>query len=96
MTQVRETSIDAYQLHRGTGKLSMQQQAILICLRHSRQPPTNREIAETISMEPSTVSARRNELIDMGLVKEAGKRKDRYTGIKAYTWTTTRKARYQL
>jgi len=86
---VRDTSIEAYLDLRDSGRAETQKDKILMLFRFSREPMTNREMAFALGMEPSTVSARRNELIEEGKMKMAGKRKCKITGITAYTWTVT-------
>jgi DNA-binding Lrp family transcriptional regulator len=50
---------------------------------------TNRECAKALGMEPSTVSARRNELMKVGVIKETGKKRlCSITGVKVKTWRT--------
>ena len=84
MTQ--PTSRNAYELHKESGKAGSQREKIMIILRYNREAMTNREIAFILGMEPSTVSARRNELIKEGLVKRGKARKCRISDITAYTW----------
>ena len=83
---VQPTSANAYQLHKDSGKAGTQRNKIMIVLRYAEYPYTNREIAQCLGMEPSTVSARRNELIKKGLVKMGRARKCSITGVTAYTW----------
>ena len=86
---VEPTSRSAYELHKESGKAGIQQDKIMIVLRYSDQPMTNREVAFCLGIEPSTVSARRNELIQKGWVKKSGARKCRISGFTAYTWEVT-------
>lgn len=86
---IRDTSLEAYIDHLESGKAELQKNKILLFLMRAHKPATNREIAHQVEIEPSTVSARRNELLDENLIKEAGKRKDKHTGIRAYTWRIT-------
>ena len=58
----------------------------MIVLRYAPHPYTNREIAQCLGIEPSTVSARRNELIEKGYIKMGPARKCSITGVTAYTW----------
>lgn len=83
---VQPTSRNAYQLHQESGKAGTQRNKIMIVLRFAKHPYTNREIAQCLGLEPSTVSARRNELLEAGLIKMGKARKDSITGITAYTW----------
>ena len=58
----------------------------MIILKYNGEAMTNREIAFILGMEPSTVSARRNELMKKGLVKMGKARKCRISDVTAYTW----------
>ena len=83
---VQPTSIDAYLRIQEEGIPDTQQDMILMLFRFSKEPMTNREMAAALGMEPSTVSARRNELVNKGLMKRAGKRKCTESRFTAYTW----------
>ena len=86
MTEVQPTSLEAYLRIQDEGIPDTQQDMILMLFRFSKEPMTNREIANALGLEPSTVSARRNELIDHGLMRQAGKRRCRVSGFTALTW----------
>lgn len=47
---------------------------------------TDREIHDKTGMDISTINARRNELIEFGIIKHKGYRKNRNTGKKAMVW----------
>lgn len=86
LRNVQETSVEAYHQHWDSGVLGEQQHRVFIVLKYAEQPMTNREIAKCLGIEPSTVSARRNELIEAGIVEAAGKRRCRVTGKRALQW----------
>jgi len=83
---VSSTSVNALYLHEESGKAGSQRDRIMIVLRFAKRPYTNREIAQCLGMEPSTVSARRNELLDQGVITRRKARKCSITGVTAYTW----------
>jgi len=83
---VQATSRNAYELHKESGKAGSQREKVMIVLKYNGEPMTNREIAFILGMEPSTVSARRNELINKGLVKKGKPRLCRISEITANTW----------
>jgi len=49
-------------------------------------PMTNKEMAERLGWDASTVSARNNELRALGLVIDAGRRQCRRTGYYVHQW----------
>ena len=53
-------------------------------------PPTDREIARQFSLPPGRVSARRGDLVKLGLVKESLVRECDVTGRKVKTWEVVR------
>jgi len=83
---VQSTSLDAYLRIQQTGIADTQRDRIMMLLRYAPEPMTNREIASALGLEPSTVSARRNELMRMGLIRLAGRRRCSISGYTAYTW----------
>ena len=83
---VQPTSLEAYLRIQDEGIPDTQQDMILMLFRFSREPMTNREMANALGLEPSTVSARRNELIEKGLMRRAGKRECKVSGYTALTW----------
>jgi len=86
---VQSTSLEAYLRIQEEGIPDTQREMIMMLFRFSNEPMTNREIAKALGMEPSTVSARRNELITDGKLHKAGKRKCRESDYTAYTWEAT-------
>ena len=83
---VQQTSKDAYTLLKDSGRADSQRDRIMIVLRFAAFPMTNREIAKCLGMEPSTVSARRNELMDARKIRSVGKRKCKVSKITALVW----------
>ena len=86
MSTTQETSRDAYQLLQDSGRADSQRDRIMIVLRFAEKPLTNREIAKCLGMEPSTVSARRNELMTAHKVRSVGKRRCSVSKIMALVW----------
>ena len=83
---VQPTSIEAYLRIQDEGISDTQKEMIMMLFRFSNEPMTNREMAAALGMEPGTVSARRNELIESGEMRQAGKRKCRESGFTVLTW----------
>ena len=78
-TNVQETSIRAFHGHAG---ISASQRARIVALIESgRGNWSIGEIAQALSMQKSTVSARVNELLQDGCLEERAKRKDKVSGI---------------
>jgi len=84
---VQPTSINAYLQIQEEGIPDTQQEMIMMLFRYNKEPMTNREIAVALGMEPSTASARRNELVKKGWLRQAGKRKCRESpNFTSLTW----------
>ena len=85
---VRQTSLLAFQdqlPHLGRRQLEVLK-AIRDCNMHGIYP-TDREIARLLGYaDPNKVRPRRHELMQNGLIEEAGKRKCKVTGKLALTW----------
>ena len=82
LTAVQETSIDAFHLHRGTGKSAQQRERVLQFIASRGGDWSIGEIARSLGLEKSTVSARVNELVnDTRDLVEKPRRKDRVSGI---------------
>ena len=80
-TAVAETSIDAFHAHTGKAR---QRAAILAHIKANGGDWTIGELAQALSMEKSTVSARLNELLyETHDLVEKPKRPDRVSGIRA-------------
>ena len=61
---------------------------------YAQRPCTDAEIAEALGVAPSTISARRNELIALGKVEDAhATKKNRHTGVSNSLWGLTEKGR---
>ena len=91
MTPVRDTSIEAYRYLQDTlGKRQLKvYEAIKRCYLNWGAS-TDREIATYLGWkDPNNVRPRRNELVEMGWVVEAGKRKCKVSGRTVWTWRPT-------
>jgi len=81
-TAARSTSIDAYHAHRSTGQSAQQRTRILEFIKARGGDWSIGEIAQVLSMQKSTVSARIWECLhETHDLVEAGKRRDRVSGI---------------
>lgn len=80
---VRDTSREAYASI--VGELTERQAAVLAVLERGK-PLTNNEIAAELAWPINTVTPRVHELRSLKRVYDAGKRKCRVTGRKAYQW----------
>lgn len=81
-TAARSTSIDAYHAHRGTGQSAQQRTRILEFIKARGGDWSIGEIAQALSLQKSTVSARVWECLnETGELEERPKRKDRLTKI---------------
>ena len=79
----RETSINCY--HSSIkGKVENTQLNIFLNCVSELKEATRGEIADRLKMEKSTVSARVNKMLQLGILQEVGKRKDKVSGIKNY------------
>lgn len=82
-TAARSTSIDAYHAHRSTGQSAQQRTRILEFIKARGGDWSIGEIAQALSLQKSTVSARVNELLnETKELIERPKRKDRISGIR--------------
>lgn len=88
-TNVRETSLDAYDYLR-FGKcptLGERQQAVYNLIFDYGKPITDQEIAHELGFsDPNSVRPIRFELVKMGFVVEGGRRKCSRTKRRAITW----------
>jgi DNA-binding MarR family transcriptional regulator len=80
--RVRETSRDAFHDHRESGKSAQQRNRILAFIKSRGGDWSIGELAQALTLQKSTVSARVNELLNdtKELVKKT-RRKDRISGI---------------
>ena len=69
-TNVRETSKESYREEQP--KLGKKQNELYIMIKMAKRPPCDAELAKYLGWTNAIVSARRNELMDMKLVEEAG------------------------
>jgi hypothetical protein len=76
---VHRHSIDGY--HASKGAISRRAMLVLKVLRESRVPMTDREVMRALSFsDPNAVRPRITELIDAGIITEAGSVRDGLTG----------------
>jgi len=80
---VRDTSKEAFASI--GGELTERQAAVLAVLERGKAL-TNSELAHELAWPINTVTPRTHELRSLGRVYEAGKRKCRVTGRRAYQW----------
>lgn len=80
---VRKTSIDCYN-NLIKGKVENTQFKKIFNYVSELKEATRGEIADSLKMEKSTVSARVNKMLQLGILQEVGKRKDKVSGIKNY------------
>ena len=80
---VRDTSIDCYHNLIKGKKENTQIKKIFNCVSELEEA-TRGEIADRLKMEKSTVSARVNKMLQLGILQEAGRRKDKVSGINNY------------
>lgn len=82
LTNVSDTSREAFHAHRGNGQSAAQRNRILAFIKARGGDWSIGELAEHFGMQKSTVSARINELLnDTKELAERPKRKDRISGI---------------
>ena len=82
---VRETSIISF-LEIQEYKLGELQKKVLKIIKSSPFPLTDREIIKEIGIEGNSIRPRRNELMKLGILEEAGKRRCTITKKLALTW----------
>lgn len=58
----------------------------LLTAYRERGPLTDAEAAEVLNVERSTINARRNELVQRGLVEAIGTKENPQTGVQNVTW----------
>lgn len=81
-TTVTGTSVDAFHVHRRSGKAAAQRSKIVDFIRSNGGDWSIGELAKALELEKSTVSARLNEaLYETHELVECPKRKDRISGI---------------
>lgn len=77
----QQTAIDAFYSHVSGGKAGQQQKRVMDFIDARGGDWSIGEISKAISLEKSTVSARINELLEVGQLVEKPRRKDRVSGI---------------
>lgn len=82
MNRARETSLEAYRDVRA--RLGERQRSVLLVLETAQAPLCDREIAAILRWPINCVTPRRGELVDLGLVEDAGKMK--YAGRMRHFW----------
>ena len=82
---VRQTSIDSYMEVRSDVELGEKQLTVLAYIR-DHPGCSDREISDGINMRISSETARRNELLSMGLVEDVGTKKDEATNRMVMLW----------
>lgn len=75
------TACDAFHAHTDSGLASGQRALILGFIERSGGSWSIGELAEALTMQKSTVSARLNEMLQAGVIVAKPKRKDRLTNI---------------
>lgn len=88
---VRDTSLASYVEEKKSGRLSEREQWILEWM-DMVGPCTDRELAKHMGFnDPNMIRPRRKELVDKGLVVEAGKRKCGVSGKTSIVWEKKQK-----
>ena len=82
---VQETSINSYRELISSGKLG-QLQELIYGYFLANPDSTDREIADLSGYDINVITARRNELIELGYLKETGRRLCKVTKHLAITW----------
>ncbi len=75
------TACDAYDRHRASGKAAAQRASIVDHIRRHGGDWSIGELAQALTLQKSTVSARLNEALALGDLVEKTRRKDRLSGI---------------
>lgn len=81
---IRETSLLAYEEVKPNRKTT--HEIILNLLKITIRPPSNSEIAKSLGWPINRVTPRVNELVKLGKLVDAGKRKCTVTGRLVHTW----------
>ena len=77
---MRQTSRDAYNRAKVSGKLTAQQEAVMAWLRGRIGDATRQEISRGSGIAINAVCGRVKELLDAGEIVETGRRRCRVTG----------------
>jgi len=89
MSQVQQESIDSYHAF-DPEELGREQRRILMVIKRNG-PITDREIAIKAQLPRHSICGRRNELVELGLVRRAGTKYDAETLRNVITWEATRR-----
>jgi hypothetical protein len=91
VTEVADTSVQAYHDILESGQVGEQATRVLKALQALDHPPTINELSvgPLAGWQKSTISGRLNDLKDEGLVKAPRKRPDKHNHRKAYIWELT-------
>lgn len=81
---IADTSIDAYDEHRESGRLGEQQRRLMEWLHLNPGEYTRSELAKRTGIRLSSICGRVNELIELGYLEEAGRRECSETGRSAH------------
>ncbi len=88
--RMRVTSIKAYGEVPDLGEMQQRVFNAIIELNMEGRYPTDRELAKDLGFsDPNNVRPRRHELMESGLIIEAGRRKCRESGRTAITWAVS-------
>jgi len=91
MTEVADTSVQAYHDILESGQVGDQAARVLKALQALDHPPTINELSlgPLAGWQKSTISGRLNDLKDEGLIHSPGKRCDKHNNRKAKIWELT-------
>lgn len=84
---IQQTSLEAYLGLKENGKLNKYQQKVFDFV-DRRLGVTDKEISVGVNLPINCVTARRHELVNMGLVVSSGKRPCAITKINVMEWIT--------
>ena len=86
---IAQTSLEAYHVHRATGKLSFQERVVYETIADAGEwGLTDRAIHNLTGIEINAVTGRRNELAKKGLIQMVGKRKNPESKMRVQVWVT--------
>ena len=81
---IADTSLDAYTEHRDSGRLGEQQRRLMEWLHLNPGQYTRSELAKRTGIRLSSICGRVNELIELGYLEEAERRRCTETGRSAH------------
>ena len=85
VSQVSQNSIDSY--YQGGENYETQRALVLKTIKGFKFPVCDAQIVNATELDINVVTARRNKLMNLGLVKEAFKGKSPYTGRRVSFWS---------